>query len=60
MFCYQYEEIVKGTGCTIKGVCGTKDEIAAIRAMPVTLSGLSPHMIAQAGMACLLDRERES
>ncbi|OPX72677.1 MAG: hybrid cluster protein [Methanoregulaceae archaeon PtaB.Bin108] len=29
MFCYQCEETVKGTGCTIKGVCGKDDEIAA-------------------------------
>lgn len=29
MFCYQCEETVKGTGCTIKGVCGKEDEIAA-------------------------------
>ena len=29
MFCYQCEETVKGTGCTIKGVCGKEDETAA-------------------------------
>lgn len=29
MFCYQCEETVKGTGCTVKGVCGKEDEIAA-------------------------------
>jgi hydroxylamine reductase len=29
MFCYQCEETVKGTGCTVKGVCGKDDEIAA-------------------------------
>lgn len=31
MFCYQCEETVKGTGCTIKGVCGKEDEIAAFQ-----------------------------
>jgi hydroxylamine reductase len=29
MFCNQCEETVKGTGCTIKGVCGKEDDIAA-------------------------------
>jgi hydroxylamine reductase len=29
MFCNQCEETVKGTGCTVKGVCGKDDEIAA-------------------------------
>jgi hydroxylamine reductase len=29
MFCYQCEETVKGTGCTVKGVCGKEDAIAA-------------------------------
>ncbi len=29
MFCNQCEETAKGTGCTIKGVCGKEDEIAA-------------------------------
>ena len=29
MFCNQCEETVKGTGCTVKGVCGKEDEIAA-------------------------------
>jgi len=29
LFCYQCEETVKGTGCTVRGVCGKEDEIAA-------------------------------
>ncbi len=28
MFCNQCEETAKGTGCTVKGVCGKEDEIA--------------------------------
>ncbi|MGC9330760.1 MAG: hydroxylamine reductase, partial [Bacteroidales bacterium] len=28
MFCYQCQETVKGTGCTIAGVCGKKDDLA--------------------------------
>ncbi len=31
MFCYQCEETVKGTGCTVKGVCGKEGETAALR-----------------------------
>ena len=26
MFCYQCEETAKGTGCTVKGVCGKEDQ----------------------------------
>lgn len=26
MFCFQCQETVKGTGCTIQGVCGKKAE----------------------------------
>jgi hydroxylamine reductase len=28
MFCFQCQEAAKGTGCTIKGVCGKTDEVA--------------------------------
>ena len=31
MFCYQCQEATKGTGCTIKGVCGKTDEIANLQ-----------------------------
>ena len=37
MFCYQCEETVKGTGCTIKGVCGKEEEIAAYQDVLVYL-----------------------
>ena len=30
MFCYQCEQTAKGTGCTIKGVCGKEPEAAAL------------------------------
>ena len=30
MFCFQCQEAAKGTGCTIKGVCGKDDETAKI------------------------------
>ncbi len=28
MFCYQCQEAAKGTGCTVAGVCGKKEEVA--------------------------------
>ena len=31
MFCYQCEQTAKGTGCTIKGVCGKDDTTAALQ-----------------------------
>ncbi len=42
MFCNQCEQTAKGTGCTIQGVCGKKDEIAALQDLLVyALRGLS-------------------
>ncbi|MEJ2322609.1 MAG: hypothetical protein P8Z31_09855, partial [Gammaproteobacteria bacterium] len=31
MFCYQCQETAKGTGCTIRGVCGKTDDVAALQ-----------------------------
>lgn len=31
MFCYQCEETAKGTGCTVKGVCGKEDHTAGVQ-----------------------------
>lgn len=31
MFCYQCQETAKGTGCTIKGVCGKDDTVARMQ-----------------------------
>ncbi len=31
MFCFQCQETAKGTGCTIKGVCGKTDEVAQLQ-----------------------------
>lgn len=30
MFCFQCQEAAKGTGCTIKGVCGKTDDVATL------------------------------
>ncbi|MDC1105807.1 hydroxylamine reductase [Prolixibacteraceae bacterium] len=31
MFCFQCQEAAKGTGCTIKGVCGKNEEVANLQ-----------------------------
>ncbi|MCK4887842.1 MAG: hydroxylamine reductase, partial [Planctomycetes bacterium] len=31
MFCYQCQEAAKGTGCTIKGVCGKTDDVSNLQ-----------------------------
>ena len=31
MFCYQCEQTAKGEGCTVKGICGKKPEVAALQ-----------------------------
>ncbi len=33
MYCYQCEETAKGTGCTVVGVCGKKEEVADLQDM---------------------------
>ena len=47
MFCNQCEETVRGTGCTVKGVCGKEDEIAAYQDVLIYLSkGISVRNLA--------------
>ncbi|MDX9703835.1 MAG: hydroxylamine reductase [Candidatus Auribacterota bacterium] len=42
MFCYQCQETVHNTGCTIKGVCGKNEEVANLLDVLVfTLKGIS-------------------
>ncbi len=31
MFCYQCQEAAKGTGCTVKGICGKTEEVAKLQ-----------------------------
>jgi hydroxylamine reductase len=31
MFCYQCQEAAKGTGCTVRGVCGKTDQVANLQ-----------------------------
>jgi len=42
MFCYQCEQTAKGTGCTVRGVCGKSPEVAALQDLLLySLMGLS-------------------
>lgn len=42
MFCYQCQETAKNTGCTVKGVCGKKEEVANLQDLLIyTLKGIS-------------------
>jgi hydroxylamine reductase len=42
MFCYQCQEAAKGTGCTVRGVCGKDPEVAALQDLLLwALKGLS-------------------
>lgn len=42
MFCFQCQEAAKGTGCTVKGVCGKTPEVAGIQdVMMYFLKGMS-------------------
>lgn len=42
MFCFQCQETAKGTGCTILGVCGKKEEVANLEDVLIyTLKGIA-------------------
>ncbi|MHC5058435.1 MAG: hydroxylamine reductase, partial [Planctomycetota bacterium] len=42
MFCYQCEQTAKGTGCTVRGVCGKEPEAAALQDLLVhAVKGIS-------------------
>lgn len=38
MFCFQCQEAAKGTGCTIKGVCGKTDDVANLQDLLIFVS----------------------
>jgi len=38
MFCFQCQEAAKGTGCTVKGVCGKTDEVANLQDLLIYVS----------------------
>ncbi len=42
LFCYQCQETAKGTGCTIRGVCGKTDDVAKMQDLLIyVLKGIS-------------------
>ena len=42
MFCFQCQETVKGTGCTVEGVCGKTDDVANLQDLLIyVLKGIS-------------------
>jgi hydroxylamine reductase len=42
MFCFQCQETAKGTGCTVKGVCGKTDDVANLQdTLLFVLKGIS-------------------
>lgn len=46
MFCYQCQETAKGTGCTVKGVCGKSDYVAKLQDLLVyTLKGIAIYAV---------------
>jgi hydroxylamine reductase len=57
MFCYQCEQAAKGEGCTVLGVCGKNEEVAALQDLLIySLQGLS--QVAVAGRQVVVsDRE---
>lgn len=56
MFCYQCQETAKGTGCTIRGVCGKTADVANLQDLLIyTLKGISTYTLQarQAGIATM-------
>ena len=46
MFCYQCQETAKGTGCTIKGVCGKPEDVAKLQDLLIyTLKGIAVYAV---------------
>ena len=42
MFCYQCQETARGTGCTVRGVCGKTPEVSNLQDLLIyTLKGIS-------------------
>jgi hydroxylamine reductase len=51
VFCYQCQETAKGTGCTVRGVCGKTDEVSRLQdALVWLLKGLSFYGVRARGL----------
>jgi hydroxylamine reductase len=45
MFCYQCSQTARGTGCTVKGVCGKNSTIARLQDnLLITVKGIAPYL----------------
>jgi hydroxylamine reductase len=59
MFCYQCEQTAKGTGCTIRGVCGKEDSVARLQDILIwSLQGLS-QVAHRARQLNIIDKEAD-
>lgn len=57
MFCYQCQEAAKGTGCTVRGVCGKTEDTANLQDLLIyTLKGISIYGV-KAREAGIKDRQ---
>ncbi|TGE38562.1 hydroxylamine reductase [Desulfosporosinus fructosivorans] len=46
MFCYQCQETAKGTGCTVKGVCGKPENVAKLQDLLIyNLKGIAVYAV---------------
>jgi len=61
MFCYQCQETAKGTGCTVKGVCGKTGEVAALQDLLIyTLKGIAGIVVSsEKDVSQIMDINRE-
>jgi len=51
MFCFQCQETAKGTGCTVRGVCGKPENVANLQDLLIyTLKGISIFAVQARGM----------
>lgn len=45
MFCYQCSQTARGTGCTVKGVCGKNSTVARLQDnLLITVKGIAPYL----------------
>ncbi|MBF0378811.1 MAG: hydroxylamine reductase [Desulfamplus sp.] len=59
MFCFQCQETAKGTGCTVKGVCGKEDTTATLQDLLIfNLKGIA--ILATKGKAAGVDVIKEA
>ena len=53
MFCYQCSQTARGTGCTVKGVCGKNATIARLQEnLLITVKGIDPYLYHARELGC--------